>query len=46
MWPQARISSFEMLASNNDVPVCDAFYAAGNMIVDAIIPPADTRSVI
>ncbi|CAL8094231.1 unnamed protein product [Orchesella dallaii] len=46
MWPQAKMIDLEMVKST-DNPVClDSFYAAANMITDAIVPPSKTRSVV
>jgi acetyl-CoA carboxylase carboxyltransferase component len=40
-------TKFEMSNSTEESPtVFDAFYAAAHMLVDAVIPPAQTRSTL
>jgi len=46
-WPQAMMTKYEMSGSTDASPaVFDAFYAAAHMLVDAVIPPSQTRSVL
>ncbi|ODN03630.1 putative methylcrotonoyl-CoA carboxylase beta chain, mitochondrial [Orchesella cincta] len=46
MWPQAKLADLEMVKSTDNPVFLDSFYAAANMITDAIVAPSETRSVV